>query len=386
MDFCCGFRKGLETRALCFEEYGTIPKALKLKKISLPPLSPDEVLVEIKATSINPHDWKTVEGKLKDNLIIDFPYILGRDFAGFVKNVGSKVSKVSRGDRVFGYQPAKNNGCLGQYAVVNQKYVCPLEETINFEDAAAIPFSAGLAYHVLHEILKVKYNTKIWITNGSGGVGSWAVQIAKEAGAIVIATTSTENKSWLRKLGADEVVDYRLTKPDQFPKNVDLIFDTWGNLKELNPMKFMKAGGKIVSIVEEIDPALAQMYQITSSYYDMNASCDNLAEIMKMIKNGRIKQQIRSKFTFLDLTKALDSSKMGHVDGKIVISIDEKDIIKAFEMKEKFFEIEKSTESKPQFSIDSTDKKKDDEIFDDSKTKLKEGKNLNLKKLIFLIA
>jgi len=341
MEFCCGFRKEIDTTALCFDEYGPIHKALKIERIALQDMGAEDVLIEVKATSINPHDWKTTEGDLKDNLIIKFPYVIGRDFSGIVKKVGSKVQKFSRGDRVFGYQPAKYNGAFAQNIVVNQKYVAPLDENLHFDEAAAIPFCALTAYHVLNNLVKVTYNTKIWITNGSGGVGSWAVQIAKEMGAIVIATTSTENKGWIRKLGADEVVDYKLTKPENYPKDIDVVFDTRGDLKTLNPMKYMKAGGTIISIVEEIDPAMAQMYNVNFQYYEMQAPADGLQEITKLIINSRIKPQIRSKFTFLDTIKGLENSKMGHVDGKIIVTIDEKDIEKAMNMKDKFFESDK---------------------------------------------
>jgi len=278
---------------------------------------------------------------LKDRLIIKFPYIPGRDFAGIIKKTGSKVDKLARGDRVFGYQPPKYNGSWAQHIVVNQKYACVIPENINFDEAAAIPYCALTAYHVLTEALGIGFNKKVWITNGSGGVGSWAVQIAKDLGAIVIATTSTENKGWLRKLGADEVIDYKTTKLENYPKDIDLVFDTYGNIKTLNPMKYMKAGGKIVSIVEDIDPALAQMYNVTCQYYEMQESCDKLPEILKLISGARIKYQITKKHPFVDIMEGIKASKRGHVDGKIVVIVDEKDIMKAKDLKEKMFELEK---------------------------------------------
>jgi len=340
MELCCGYRKEIQTIALCFEEHGPFNMALKLDNVTLPPVGPEEVLIEVKATSINPHDWQTTEGLLKDRLIISKPYIIGRDFSGFVKKAGSKVDQFSRGDRVFGYQPAKYNGAFAQFIVVNQKYICKLEETLKFDEAAAIPYCSLLAYTVLKDIFDIKYNQKVWITNASGGIGVWAVQIAKEMGAIVIATTSTENKGWLRKLGADEVVDYKLTKLENYPKNIDYVFDTRGDIKKIGYMQYMKAGGKIVSVVEDVDPAMASMFNVSGQYYEMNAEASKLTEITKMIANGKIKVQIRNKYTLLDVMKGLETSRMGHVDGKIIITIDERDFEKAIALKEKFFMLE----------------------------------------------
>jgi alcohol dehydrogenase len=346
MEMCCGYRKEVISTALCFEEHGPFNMALKIDKVTLPPVGPEEVLIEVRATSINPHDWQITEGLLKDKLMINKPYIIGRDFSGIVKKSGSKVDNFGRGDRVFGYQPAKYNGAFSQFIVVNQRYIAKLDENLAFDEAAAIPYCGLLAYHVLRDIFDIKYNQKVWITNGSGGIGVWAVQIAKEMGAIVIATTSTENKGWIRKLGADEVVDYKLTKPEKYPKGIDYVFDTRGGIKETGYMQCMKAGGKIVSVVEDVDPAMASMFNVTGQYYEMNADASKLTEIVKMIHATKIKVQISKKFKLMEAMKGLESSRMGHVDGKIVVTIDEKDFDKTMALKEKFFVLESEKNKK----------------------------------------
>jgi alcohol dehydrogenase len=343
MDMCCGHRKETTTLACCFSETGPIEKVVKVEQVTLPPIGEEDIMVEVKCSTISPHDWKLATGQLalSDKKAVKMPYIIGREFSGLVKRCGSKVKDFSRGDRVYGYSPLQKNGCLSQFVIVDQKYACKMDKDLTFEDAATIPYCGLLAYTVLKDIFTIKYNTKVWITNGTGAVGSWAVQIAKDMGAIVIAGTSTENKGALRKLGADQVIDYKLSKTDAFPKDVDYIFDTSGKFTTTDekgvttytfePWKYIREGGVFVSIVAEASELEGKLKSQNATFrrYDMEATCENLPVLVKLIQESKIRPEIRSTFKFHEIMKGLDISQMGHCDGKIVVTVNEKDVEKA---------------------------------------------------------
>jgi len=385
---CCGHRKETTTLACCFSETGPIDKVLKVEQVTLPPLGDEDILVEVKCSTISPHDWKLATGQLAlpDKKAIKMPYIIGRDFSGLVKRCGPKVKDFSRGDRVYGYSPIQKNGCLAQNVIVDQKYACKMDKDLSFEDAATIPYCGLLAYTVLKNIFNIKYNTKVWITNGTGGVGSWAVQIAKDMGAIVIAGTSTDNKGSLRKLGADQVIDYKLSKPDTFPTNVDYIFDTSGKFQTTDengvtsytfePWKYIKEGGVFVSIVAEASELEGKLKSQNATFrrYDMEATCDSLPAIVQLMKENKAKPEIRSKFKFHQIMNGLDINQMGHCDGKIVIIVDEKDVEKArdknvFSYVERLDKLRQMEQEKAKKEADKTKENKEGEIKEIATTK-----------------
>ncbi len=215
----------METRAVVINEYGGKEK-LAEAKVSLPELGADQVLVKVAATSINPIDWKLREGYLKQMFPWSFPIILGWDVAGEIVEVGQKVKDYHVGDRIFARPETTRFGTYADYTIVDSNLLAPVPESIAFTEAAAVPLAGLTALQALFDHGSLKAGEKVLIHAGAGGVGTYAIQLAKNAGAYVITTASPRNHELVKKLGADEVIDYHTTDFEEVLTDIDLVFDT----------------------------------------------------------------------------------------------------------------------------------------------------------------
>src|SRR5213083_1575690 len=212
-------------RAVVAYEYGA-PEVLKLEQVPRPEPQEDEALVRVIASGVNPADPLTLSGKYAKEFGTHLPLIPGYEIAGVVKKTGANIRKLKVGDAVYGY-PTFGGG-WADYVNVKEWEVAAKPKSLNFVEAAAVPMGALTAWQSLVDVAKLQPGQTILIHGGSGGVGSFAVQIAKARGARVIATASTANQELLKQLGADVQVDYTKTKFEDVAKDVDAVLDTVG--------------------------------------------------------------------------------------------------------------------------------------------------------------
>src|SRR5438067_8393546 len=217
----CGEEKPT-MKAVVAHEYGA-PEVLKFEKVQRPEPNEDEALVRVVASSVNPADPLTLSGKYAREFGTHLPLIPGYDIAGVVEKAGVKVTKLKAGDAVYGY-PTFGGG-WAEYVTVTEGEVAAKPKSLNFAEAAAVPMGALTAWQALVDVAQLNAGQTILIHGGSGGVGSFAVQIAKARGARVIATASTANQDLIKQLEADVAIDYTKTKFEEMAKDVDAVLD-----------------------------------------------------------------------------------------------------------------------------------------------------------------
>jgi NADPH:quinone reductase-like Zn-dependent oxidoreductase len=305
-------------RAVVAHEYGA-PDVLKLEQVQRPEPNDDEALVRVMASSVNPADPLTLSGKYAKEFGTHLPLIPGYDIAGVVEKTGANVTKLKVGDAVYGY-PTFGGG-WADYVTVKEWEVAAKPKSLNFVEAAAVPMGALTAWQALVGVAKLQPGQTILIHGGSGGVGSFAVQIAKALGARVIATASTANQDVLTQLGADVAVDYTKTKFEEVAKDVDAVLDPVGKETLARSYGVVKKGGIVMSLVARPDPAELQKHGIRGSGISSHADADNLTEIAQLIDAGKIKPIVTEVLPLTDAVKAQQQAATHHTRGKVVLRI-----------------------------------------------------------------
>lgn len=307
-------------KAVIINGYGGRDR-LKLAEVPLPDIRDDEVLVRIYATSVNPVDWKAREGMLRKHRSFDFPLILGWDFSGVVIRTGDKVKDWNAGDEVFGLPDLNRNGTYAEYIAVKAAYLAQKPANLPHLEAASVPLVGLTAWQSLVECAELKPGNRVLIHAGAGGVGSFAIQLAKHMGAYVIANASGKNESFVRKLGADHVIDYRQSDFAEELSELDLVFDTIGGTTLEKSYRVLKPGGKIVSIMGFPDPSLAEKYKVRVEHVEVRPDGKQLKKIAALLQKGHIKPVVTQVYSLEEITKAHQASETGHVRGKIGIQI-----------------------------------------------------------------
>src|SRR3954470_15537157 len=239
-------------KAIVLHEYGG-PELLKYEDAPRPEPKENEVLVRVIACGVNPADPLVVSGQLAKEFGTHLPLIPGYDVSGVIDKVGAKVTKLKVGDAVYGY--ALFGGGWAEYAVLAENEAALKPKSLSFVDAAAVPLAALTAWQALIDVAKLSAGQTILIHGGSGGVGSFAIQIAKARGARVIASASTANQDFLKQLGADVAIDYTKTKFEDVAKDVDVVIDPVGGDTLARSYAVVKRGGIIITLVSRCDPA-----------------------------------------------------------------------------------------------------------------------------------
>lgn len=313
-------------KAIAIKEFGGIEK-LMLTDIPKPEPAPNELLIEVVYTAVNPVDWKIREGKLNKVLPHQFPLIPGWDAAGTVAAIGKNVKNFKVGDEIFAYcrKPIVQWGTYAEYVAFDADNVAKKPSNINFAQAAAIPLAGLTAWQALFDSLKLKKGETILIHAGAGGVGSLAIQFAKHAGAKVITTASTKNHAYVKKLGADAAIDYTggfVSKVKEIaPQGVDAVLDCVGGQTLTDSVSVLKPKGRLVSIVGHLDPALAAKHQIHSDYLFVAPNGKQLAEIAKLISENKVKAPSIEEMPLKDAAKAHEKNQQRHIQGKIVLKV-----------------------------------------------------------------
>lgn len=309
-------------KAAQINAYGSANE-LFVGELAVPEIAKDEVLVKAKATSINPIDWKAREGLMKQMFDWQFPVVLGWDVAGIITEVGSDVKDFKVGDAVFArpdiYQDGRR-GTYAQYVAVKEDKLALKPENVSFVDAASIPLAGLTALQMLNK-LEVSAGKKILIQGGAGGVGMFAIQLAKLMGAYVATTASAHNHDFVTSLGADLVIDYHENKIEDVLADYDAVFDTVGDID--GGLAILKADGKFVTITKQ--PTEAQLAATQTVIYGwLQPNGKELAYLGELMSNGQLKTVIDSTFelTTEGIQAAHRKSESHHARGKIILTID----------------------------------------------------------------
>ncbi|MTV81456.1 NADP-dependent oxidoreductase [Secundilactobacillus folii] len=304
-------------KAIVIDRYGSAQE-LHEAELPVPQIGADEVLVQTKATSVNPIDWRTRSGQAGRSW--DFPVVLGWDVAGVITQIGAQVKRFKVGDAVFARPDTSSRGAYAEYVAVKEDKLAFKPDNISFDEAAAIPLAGTTAYQVIVEQLKVGEGDKVLVQGGAGGVGLFAVQIAKSRGAYVATTASAESRDLLLSLGVDEVIDYHQFKVADVLQNFDAVFDTTGAFED--GLAILKPDGLLVTIVGRPTPA-QQSGHPAARHWWLHPSGEDLAEVGKLVASGAVKVVIDSKFplTTEGLRAAHERSESRHAHGKIVITV-----------------------------------------------------------------
>jgi len=305
-------------KAIVIHEYGG-PGVLKYEDIPRPEPKDDQLLIRVIAAGVNPVDGMIRSGTFNGNRA--FPIILGGDVAGVVEKVGSKVTKFKAGDPVFAYLSLNNSGGYAQYALVTEREAAPKPKSLTYVEAAAVPIVAMTAWQALVDTAKLSAGQTVLIHGGSGGVGSFAIQIAKARGAKVIATASTANQDFLKQLGADVEIDYTKQKFEDIAKDVDVVLDSIGRDTLARSYGVVKKGGIIVSLVARPKESELEKHGIRGTALNVEPNSEELAEIGELIDDRKIKVIVSQTFQLSEAIKAQEQVATGHTRGKIVLKI-----------------------------------------------------------------
>jgi NADPH:quinone reductase-like Zn-dependent oxidoreductase len=294
------------------------PEVLKYEDADMPVPGPDELLVKVSAASINPIDWKYRQGHIP-NMKRTFPTIIGWDVSGVVVETGRLVTQFTKGDPIFARIETTESGAYAEYVVVRAAEAAYAPKSISLATAAAIPLAGMTAWAGLFEVGKLRAGMSLLIHGGSGGVGTFAVQLAKYAGAHVIATTSTTNIELVRSLGADEVIDY--TKEDFSTKvhDLDFVFDTIAGDTQAKSWGLIKKDGMLVSTLG-IDEKAAAANGVRGKHFMLQSNGARLQEMGGLVDAGHLKVIIDKEYPLSETAAAHAESEKGHTKGKIILT------------------------------------------------------------------
>lgn len=306
-------------KAIRIHQYGG-PEVLAQVEMQRPAPGANEVLIKVKAASVNPFDWKVRAGYKKDIFPLTFPATLGSDVSGTVEEVGPGAARFKRGDEVYASLGLEGGG-YAEYAVANEEIVAEKPSTLDHVQAAAVPVAGLTAWQALFEVAQLQAGQKVLIHAASGGVGSFAVQFAKAKGAYVIGTASSKNQTFLSDLGIDQAVDYQKTRFEDAVRDVDVVLDTVGGETQERSFKVLKKGGILVSLVQPPSQESATKYGVRALFYGGHASSSGLAEIAKLIDDGKVKPVVETVLPLAETRRAHELSETGHARGKIVLKV-----------------------------------------------------------------
>lgn len=331
-------------KAFIVDRYGKKEK-LKQIEIGIPVLKGSDVLVQIHAAGVNLLDSKIKGGEFKSILPYKTPFTLGHDVSGVITEVGRQVTKFKVGDKVYARPADHRIGTFAEFISIDENDVALKPENLSMEDAASIPLVGLTAWQALVEKAKLKKGQKVFIQAGSGGVGTFAIQLAKHLGATVATTTSAANFDLVKQLGADIIIDYKKQDFETVLSDYDVVLNSQDTQALEKSLKILKIGGKVISISGPPDPDFgkqisanwflrtvlrilsagirkkAKRLGVNFSFLFMRAQGDQLSEITKLIESGIVKPVIDKVFPFEQTNEAMSYIETGRAKGKVVIKI-----------------------------------------------------------------
>ncbi|WP_242823990.1 NADP-dependent oxidoreductase [Sulfobacillus thermosulfidooxidans] len=307
--------------AMVIDRYGP-PEVLHGASIKVTSLGPFDVLIKNYATSVNPVDWKVRQGFLQARLSLKFPAILGWDAAGVIEQVGAGVSRFQVGDKVFTRPAIDRPGTYAEYVVVNENLVAEKPTSLNFLKAVCVPLAGLTAWEALVEHAHIRSGQRILIHGGAGGVGGFAIQLAKAMGLYVLTTTRKVNTEYVTALGADDVIDYESQAFERVVEDVDVVLDTIGGTVQEKSFGVLRPGGILVSIAQPPDQKQAEEHHVKAVWFFLEPDGKKLQALGQLFAEGKMKPTVGNVFALRDIQAAHVLSQSGHSVGKIGIVID----------------------------------------------------------------
>ena len=296
---------------------------------------PDKILVDIKAAGVNPVDWKIREGHMQQMVHLQFPSTLGMDFSGIIKQVGGGGRDVDQqqiilptdfkqGIEVYGQATIANggSGSFAEMALANVDSIAPKPKSLSHIEAAALPLVGVSAWQAIVENMKLSERQKILIHGGAGGIGSIAIQLAKFLQAYVATTVSSDDMEFVKKLGADEVIDYKNQTFEDLLHEYDAVFDTVGGETYSKSFEVLKKeSGIIVSMLEQPNKDLMEQFGVTAKFLFTQVNRERLTQLGQWVDQNNIKVNVEKTFSLDESAKALDYVKDIHPRGKVVLTM-----------------------------------------------------------------
>src|SRR5437868_9415539 len=314
-------------KAIRIHNYGA-PKALQYEDAPRPKPQAGEVLVRVHAAGVNPIDWKVREGEMQDFWPYKFPLILGWDLSGVVEDLGPGLAAAGRfkiGDEVYSLPDPTGDGAYADYIVVRESELALKPNSLHHIRAAAVPLAALTAWQSLFDTAQLQPGQRVLIHAGSGGVGHFAVQLAKWKGAYVFATASTKNQDLLRKLGVDEPIDYMQQRFEDIARKIDIVLDTLGDETQERSWSVLKKGGVLVSLVQPPSEEKAKELGVRAALIGAQPNGAQLAEIAKIIDSGKLAPVFDRILPLSEARRAHELSQSGHTQGKIALRVNNGD-------------------------------------------------------------
>ena len=332
-------------RAFTVDRYGKTGNDLRAADVPEPEVGEHDVLVQVHAAGVNVLDAKIKAGEFKLILPYRLPLVLGNDVAGVVVRTGARVRKFTLGDEVYARPDKDRIGTFAEFIAVHEDDLATKPERLTMEEAASVPLVGLTAWQALVDIAGVREGQKVFIHAGSGGVGTFAIQLAKHLGATVATTTSAANIDLVTGLGADVVIDYRKDDFETVLHDYDVVVNSRDNATLMKSLRVLKPGGKLISISGPPDPAFAgelgkpwflrpvtrvlshrvrtaaERRGISYSFLFMRASGAQLREITSLIDAGTIRPVVDRVFPFESTNEAMAYVERGRSRGKVVIKV-----------------------------------------------------------------
>jgi NADPH:quinone reductase-like Zn-dependent oxidoreductase len=305
-------------KAIQYKTYGSSDMIEPVEVLTPLIQNENDVVIQVRAAGVNPIDMKIRMGFMKAIRPVEMPFIPGGEAAGIIVAIGDSVSKFKVGDEVIALT---KQHAYAQYVTASENFVLPKPRGLSFEEAASIGVNIGAAQSVLFTEGKLEKGQKVLIQGGGGAVGGAMVQMAKAAGAYVIATASGKGVALAKSLGADEVVDYKSQNVGDIIKNVDLVADTAGGQGQEKLFQVLKPGGKLLSIVSPPSQQLAEQYNVKASFVVSDLTSKTLQNGIALIEAGKFKPIVSKTFKLEEAARAQDFLTAGGVNGKVILVV-----------------------------------------------------------------
>jgi len=296
------------------------PEVLRYEKAPRPEPGTGEVLIRVHGAGVNPVDWKVREGYARDFLKHALPLVPGWDVSGVVEAAGPGATRWKPGDELFSRPDIARNGAYAEFLVVRESEAARKPQSLDHLQAAAVPLAALTAWQALFDAAGLGPGQTVLIHAAAGGVGHFAVQLAKWKGARVIGTASTGNQAFLRTLGADDTIDYTTTRFEEVVRDADVVLDTMGGDTQQRSWKTLREGG-ILSTILAPPPEEAVPPEKRLGYTFVQPNAEQLSEIATLIDAGKVRTVVETVLPLPEARSAQERSQAGHVRGKIVLQI-----------------------------------------------------------------
>lgn len=309
-------------KAARISKYGDV-SVVKIEQVGQPAPGDNQILIKVYASSINPFDAKLRAGVMKDFIPLKFPATLGGDVAGTVEGMGEKVTGLKVGDKVYGQAAvvAGNSGAFAEFAVTDFSQVAKMPKNLDFKQAASLPLVGASALQVIKNHINLKRGQKLFVHGGAGGIGSIAIQIAKHLGAYVATTATGDGINFVKSLGADEVIDYKVQDFAATLSGYDAVFDTVGGDDFNKSLDILKHGGTAVSMIAKANEAKAERLGVLAITQGTKVNTHDLGELAKLVEAGVVTPQVAEVYKLDDIAAAFAAYESGRVKGKVVVEV-----------------------------------------------------------------